>query len=285
MDQIDISDEAVVGQTLNASSVGTSEGWKATPVLRPRSCQSIVSAEDSHSNRIRKSAHSRTAGLHRDSAVQVTEPKSFTAAFLVVDVRGWSKIVHDLGPDPRLAGQVIQRFWDSSVPVIGESGGQVYAWRGDGLLAAYQGENRLERALKAADCLLAVVREELAPGFQAQLRAANAKTTHFAVSVAITDGEAVAVPVRFGPQHSEELTGDWVNAAFRMVKWAMAGTVGTTWEISRWLEKNSPASLRAFTWSEPEEVLLAGAVRRVLRGMPAAAGSGRPGSDPRSPGD
>jgi class 3 adenylate cyclase len=285
VDQVDISGEAVTGQTLSGSSVGTSEGWKATLVLRPRPCQSIVSTEDSHSNRTRKSAHSRTAELHRDRAVQVTDPRSFTATFLVVDVRGWSKIVHDLGPDPRPAGQVIQRFWDSSLPVVGESGGQVYAWRGDGILAAYQGDQRLERALKAAECLLAVVRKELAPGFRAQLRAANARTIDFAVSTAITDGEAVAVPVRFGAQHSEELTGDWVNAAFGMVKWAMAGTVGTTWEISRWLEKNSPASLRAFTWNEPEEVLLAGAVRRVLQGIPATAGSGRPGSDPRSPGD
>jgi class 3 adenylate cyclase len=275
----------VVGSTTHGSSVAASEAWKTSSARRPRPCRSIASAEDGHSNRTRQSAHPTTAELHRDGAVPVTDPKSFTATFLVVDVRGWSKIVHDLGPDPGPAGKVIQRFWESSVPVVRDSGGQVYAWRGDGLLAAYQGDRRMERALQAADCLLGVVREKLAPGFRAQLRAANAETIPFTVSIAITDGKAVAVPVRFGLQHSEELTGDWVNAAFEIVKWATAGTVGITWEISRWLSKNSPASLRAFTWNEPEEVLLAGAVRRVLQGIPTAVRPGWPGTDPPSPGE
>jgi hypothetical protein len=244
-----------------------------------------VSAEDGYSSQHGKSTHPIPAELRRGRAALVADPKSFTATFLVVDVRGWGKIVHDLGPDPRPAAKVIQHFWDSTAPVLRESGGQVYAWRGDGLLVTYQGERRMERALKAAGRLLAVVRDELEPGFRAQLRAANARTIQFAVSAAITDGKAVPVPVRFGMQNSEELTGDWVNAAFDMVKWAAVGTVGITWEISRWLAENSPASLRAFSWHEPEEVLLAGAVRRVLQGILTTVRPGWPGTDPPSPGD
>jgi hypothetical protein len=244
-----------------------------------------VSAEDGNVRQSGKPAHPVPAELRRDRLVPVADSKSFTAAFLVVDVRSWGKIVHDLGPDPAPAAKVIQHFWDSTAPVVMESGGQVYAWRGDGLLVAYQGKRRMERALKAAECLLTVVRDELAPGFQAQLRAANARTIQFAVSAAITDGKAVPVPVRFGLQNSEELTGDWVNAAFEMVKWAAAGTVSITWEICRWLAENNPASLGAFSWHEPKEVLLAGAVRHVLQGIPTAVGLGWPGGDPPSPGD
>lgn len=195
-------------------------------------------------------------------------PKSFTGTFLVVDVRGWGEIVHDLGPDPEPAAQLIRRFWDSTAPAIRESGGQVYAWRGDGLLVAYRGERRMERALDATESVLAVVRDELAPQARAELRTASARTAKFAVAAAITDGRAVPVPVSFGQQYSEELTGDWVNVAFDLVKWADAGTVGISWEISRWLTENSASSLQAFFWHDPEEIPLAGASRRILQGTP-----------------
>jgi hypothetical protein len=183
---------------------------------------------------------------------------------------------------------MIRRFWDSATPPIEETGGQVYAWRGDGLLVAYQGRRRMEKALKAAERLLAIVRTELAPGFWPQLRAANARTLQFAIAVAITDGKAVPVPVRFGTQQSDELTGDWVNTAFELVKWAAAGTVGITCEVSRWLERHSPASLNAFAWDDPEEVLLAGASRDVCQGVPIGvptiSGSVGHGMTPALPG-
>jgi hypothetical protein len=163
---------------------------------------------------------------------------------------------------------MIRCFWDSAAPTIEETGGQVFAWRGDGLLVAYEGRRRMERALKAAERLLAIVRTELAPGFWPQLRAANARTLQFAIAAAITDGKAVPVPVRFGAQQSDELTGDWVNTAFELVKWAAAGTVGITCEVSGWLERHSPPSLKVFAWDDPEEVLLAGATRCVCQGVP-----------------
>jgi len=214
-------------------------------------------------------------------AVPITGPGgSFTATFLVVDVRGWSRIVHSLGPDPTPAGEIIKRFWDSADPVMRESGGEVYAWRGDGLLVAYQGPRRTERAFAAATRLLAIVRGELAPGLRSRLPEAGGSTLHFAVAAAITDGRAVSVPVRFAAHQSDELTGDAVNAAFDLVKWADAGTVGITWDVSCWLAQNSPASLRAFSWLGPKEVLLAGAFRRVLQGLPASDASNPPSTDP-----
>jgi hypothetical protein len=224
-----------------------------------------------------------TTGHVACDSLFAAEPISFTAAFLVVDVRGWSKIVRALGPDPQPAAKIIQRFWDSAAPVVAESGGQVYAWRGDGLLVAYRGSRRLERVLKTAERLLALVRDELAPDFAAQLRAANAETLEFTVSAAITDGQAVPVPVRFGLNYSEELTGDWVNAAFEMVKWVATGSVGTTWEISEWIADNGPVGLPSFSWQEPEEIPFAGAVRRVRQGIPAV-GPAQPGAEP-PPGD
>jgi class 3 adenylate cyclase len=223
------------------------------------------------------------AGLQWNGAVPVAGAKSFTATFLVADVRGWSEIVHALGPEPEPAAAMIHRFWDSTAPMIGASGGEVYAWRGDGLLVAYQGRRRMEKALKAAGRLLAIVRTELAPEFAPRLRSARGPAHRFAVAAAITDGKALPVPVRFGRQRSDELTGDWVNAAFDLVKWASPGSVGVTYEVSRWLARNSPAALRAFTWDEPEEVLLAGAIRRVHQGVPTSAGSAPPGAGP-SPG-
>lgn len=234
--------------------------------LQPR--LSAVSAQGGPNDRHRRRVHVRSADHRRDRALPVAGPKTFTGTFLVVDVRGWGEIVHDLGPDPEPAAKLIQQFWDSTAPAIRESGGQVYAWRGDGLLVAYRGKRRMERALDATESLLAVVRDQLAPGARPQLRTASARTTKFAVAAAITDGRAMPVPVRFGRQYSEELTGDWVNVAFDLVKWAAAGTVGITWEIARWLTENSAASLRAFSWHEPEEILMAGANRRILQGTP-----------------
>ena len=274
--------EVTLGQTAYGSFPSASDGREAASAARLRPCQHVVSAQGGASGRHGKRAHVRPAGLRRDRALLISGPESFTAAFLVVDVRGWGEIVHDLGPYPRSAARLIQYFWDSTAPVIRESGGKVYAWRGDGLLVAYRGKRRMERALKAAECLLAVVRDQLAPGVQPQLRTASARTTQFAITAAITDGRAVPVPVRFGTQYSEELTGDWVNTAFSLVKWATAGTVGITWEICRWLTENSPASLRAFSWHEPQEILLAGANRRVLQGTPITVMRDSPGSDPSS---
>jgi class 3 adenylate cyclase len=126
----------------------------------------------------------------------------------------------------------------------------------------------MERALDATESVLAVVRDELAPQARAELRTASARTAKFAVAAAITDGRAVPVPVSFGQQYSEELTGDWVNVAFDLVKWADAGTVGISWEISRWLTENNASSLQGFSWHDPEEIPLAGASRRILQGTP-----------------
>lgn len=245
-----------------------------------------VSVKDDASNGYTQEAAPGSAKLHQDHGDPITAEKSFTSTFLVADVRGWGEIVHALGPEPGSAAEMIRRFWDSAAPVIEETGGQVYAWRGDGLLVAYQGRRRMEKALKAADRLLAVVRTELAPGFWPQLRAANARTLQFAIAVAVTDGQAVPVPVRFGAQQSDELTGDWVNAAFELVKWAAAGTVGITCEVSGSLARYSPASLKAFAWNRPEEVLLAGAFRSVQQGVPIGlpvAGSARHGIAPPPP--
>jgi class 3 adenylate cyclase len=246
-----------------------------------------VSIKDGSRNGHTQEVLPGSAKLHQDHGGLNAEEKSFTATFLVADVRGWGEIVHALGPEPGLAAEMIRRFWDSAAPAIEETGGQVYAWRGDGLLVAYQGRRRMEQALKAADRLLAIVRTELAPGFWPQLRAANARTLQFAIAVAITDGKAVPVSVRFGAQHSDELTGDWVNAAFELVKWAAAGTVGITCEVLRWLARHSPATLNAFAWDGPEEVLLAGASRPVCQGVPigvpVTAASSRPGVTPTLP--
>lgn len=182
---------------------------------------------------------------------------SFSAVFLVADVRGWGALVHALGPDPAPAADIIQRFWESAAPAIKRTDGEIYAWRGDGILAAYLGPGRMERALEAAGRLLAIVHADMAavPGF--------------VISVAITDGSAVAVPVHAGPQQSEELTGDWVNAAFDLVKWAAPGSVAVSSDVADWLARNNPASLAWFDWDDPREVPLAGAVRSVRQGIPA----------------
>jgi hypothetical protein len=66
----------------------------------------------------------------------------------------------------------------------------------------------MEQALDAAGCLLATVRTELAPGFWPKLRDVNARTLRFAIAVAITDGKAVPVPVRFGMQRSGHTAGN-----------------------------------------------------------------------------
>jgi class 3 adenylate cyclase len=183
---------------------------------------------------------------------------NLTATYLIVDVRGWSELVHALGPDPAPAADIVQRFWDTTGPEIKRTEGDVYAWRGDGLLVAYQGPDRMGRALEAADLLLAAVRRDLAvavPGFS--------------ISIAITDGRAVGVPVSFGAQQSEELTGDSVNTAFGLVKWVAPGAVGLTCEISDWLARNDPQTLALFTWDPPRSIRLAGAQRLVRQGIPA----------------
>jgi hypothetical protein len=74
--------------------------------------------------------------------------------------------------------------------------------------------------------------------------------------------------VRFGAQQSEELTGDWVNVAFDLVKWVAPETVGITGEVSDWLIRTRSASLSAFTWDDEHVVPLAGALRRVRTGIP-----------------
>jgi len=279
---------AQAAAALNDSLPRTWECRAALAVPGIQSALSGVSVKGQASNGPPQELLPGSAKVYQDHGDLIAGEKSFTATFLVADVRGWSEIVHALGPEPAPAAEMIRHFWDSTAPAIEETGGQVYAWRGDGLLVAYQGRRRMEKALKAAERLLAIVRTELAPGFWPQLRAANARTLQFAIAVGITDGKAVPVPVRFGAQQSDELTGDWVNAAFELVKWAAAGTVGITCDVSRWLARHSPASLKAFGWDGPEEVLLAGAFRCVCQGVPTGAsvtaGPVRLGMAPALPG-
>ena len=47
----------------------------------------------------------------------IAKLNAFTGTFLVIDVRGWSEIVHALGPEPGLAAEMIECFWDQTQPV------------------------------------------------------------------------------------------------------------------------------------------------------------------------
>lgn len=92
-------------------------------------------------------------------------------------LRGWSDIVHALGPDPARAAQLVGTFWAEAESLVKAQSGEVYSWQGDALLVAYRGrpQRRMERALSTVEAIHAVVRIRLEPLCWDLLRRAEAE--------------------------------------------------------------------------------------------------------------
>lgn len=208
------------------------------------------------------------------------------ATYLVIDIRGWSDLVHTLGPEPVYASMLVTSFWNEAQPIVQAQGGRIFSWQGDALLAAFSGRRheRAERALLAAEAVHAATVTKISPQCWQLLRTAEARAHYrgedraargargFAVSSAVTDGLAIPVRRRFGDLVADELTGDVVNMAFDLVKAVPPGYLGIAASLHEVLRTRESPVLANFAWSSNDvESQLAAANRQVRVGLPAGA--------------
>jgi class 3 adenylate cyclase len=193
--------------------------------------------------------------------------KQLDATFLVIDIRGWSHIVYELGPNPSAAAVLVDSFWTLSESAVKAHNGEIYSWQGDALLVAFLGPRlrRVEKALRTAVEVHDIACSTLGPQCWKLLRKAAAKAQYagtggspspaiqFAVSSAITDGRAIAVPRRDSDRYSEELTGDCVNLAFAIVKEVAPHHIGITEEVHSMLEQRPSSAATAIDWWKSSE--------------------------------
>lgn len=205
------------------------------------------------------------------------EASEFEAAFLLVDIRGFSRIVYELGPhNPRRAGVLARSFWSKVEPIAKSLGGDIYAWQGDCLLVAYRGtpRERALRALKTAQEAHAVAWQDLVPQcWELLTEAAHevqyagtgqppSRATQFAVSSAISDGSVTVVPRSDGRRYTEELTGDTVNLVFSITKAVPPWHIGVTKPVYEQLKGDESTKALVDQWAE-RSLVLCGALREI----------------------
>jgi adenylate cyclase len=178
-----------------------------------------------------------------DLAFHAGEGRIRKAAILFVDLRGFTRASHNLGPHEVIS--LLGDYQARIVPVIEAAGGHVDKFLGDGILASF-GAVRLSAtyaidAWRAAEHVLAVSRKWCREREEKGL-------PRLSVAVALTAGEVVSGAVGYLDRLEFTVIGDPVNLAAKLekhTKSAMVDGIATreAFELARFQGEDTPKAL------------------------------------------
>jgi class 3 adenylate cyclase len=141
------------------------------------------------------------------------------AAVLFSDIRGFTTFSETVSPEAVV--EMLNRVLDAQARVVVQHGGDIDKFVGDALMAVFQGERAVWRAVESAVAMVGAVRDARVAGEQ------------FAVGIGVAWGEVI-----YGAMGSEErmdftVIGDVVNTGARLCSAADADEVLVTETVAR----------------------------------------------------
>jgi class 3 adenylate cyclase len=150
------------------------------------------------------------------------------AAVLSTDMRQYSGMTNAFGR--RTVIEMVRSFFSGAIRISTANGGKLADFNGDGMIVVFSGDDRVDRATRAAGQSKWFVEELLCPRFEAAFKGAqliaNEERLHsFDAGFAVDEGVILACGVGHDESDDPIWVGDCVNTSAKLCK--LAGRPGS----------------------------------------------------------